>query len=368
MNVDNPQKIYVVRDFNSNNIKSLYQVENDKKQKIVFKPNGDRFWQPFFLIFILIGILLFAISLIFNAYTYNSLRLDSNNSEVQFLNAITYSVSFAHLKTSASLFIATASLFAIAWIIRLFRAIVYVNLNKTVTLSNVDSYLIYKFSGRFVLYLFFTSLIITISLMAATDYAILNNMKHLQAFDNALGYYWYIAGIFAIITGSLFVVYVFTKIINQFAKTIKKYSTTTKDDDYLLMQQRKQEESFVKWLLNNILIWLLFIAIFLVVIWLFIYGTNAFHYFTFNITKNFVSSQFYIPLLSMWFSQISISAYVAGGSASFVIIFIWYVLLMNYIINNYDINKENKIRKEKARIERVSARLEEKENKRKIAH
>ncbi|MBO6022309.1 hypothetical protein J6P59_04590 [bacterium] len=93
------------------------------------------------------------------------------------------------LYSSSRLFISCAAIFLIALIIRTFRALIYVSINKTVTLKNIDSYLIYKFTNRFILYLAFISLIVTLALIASADIAIINNCEHIDTFVNAFSKY-----------------------------------------------------------------------------------------------------------------------------------------------------------------------------------
>ena len=343
---------------NKNNIKTLYMVEDDKKQKIIFKPESDRFYQPLFIILIAISFILLAIGLIINAYSLQSFQIINHSNWLT--NSVVCSTHFSLLYSSSRLFISCAAIFLIALIIRTFRALIYVSINKTVTLKNIDSYLIYKFTNRFILYLAFISLIVTLALIATADIAIINNCEHIDTFVNAFSKYWFIAAIFAIITASIFLIYLISRAFHLLVKNFKSLYRKNADDDYLLMTQRKQEESFIKWLLNTILIKLVIIAAILLMISFFFYGTNGISYWT------FINEQLQLPTsyanLHLYFVQIWILFYITGAFIAFVLIFASYDLIISYSINNHDYKKEQKIKKEKARIERLNVKYQEKIN------
>ena len=357
-NLDKVVSNNFINEPNKNNIKSLYKVEDDKKQKIIFKPESDRFYQPLFIILVTVSFILLVIGLILNAYSFQTFEI-INFFDVT-TNSITHSVHFLLLKQSSALFISCAVILLIALIIRLIRALIYVSINKTVALKNIDSYLIYKFTNRFILYFAVTNLIITLALMAAADIAIINNFKHILTFVNAFSHFWFIASIFAIITASIFLTYLVSKTFHLLVKNIKSLYKKNNDDDYLLMIQRKQEESFIKWLLNTILIRLVIVAATILMIAFFFYGVNGISYWT------FINTQTQLPIsyvnLHLFFVQIWILFYITGSFISLVLIFASYDLIVSYSINNHEYKKQEKMKKERARIERINVKYQNKLN------
>lgn len=68
-------------------------------------------------------------------------------------------------------------------------------------------------------------------------------------------------------------------------------------------------------------------------------------------------------MLHYFFIQISVSSYVFGASVIGLFIYLMFLLYMNYLINNDQVRKELKVKKEKARVERKELKLAMKKNK-----
>ena len=85
---------------------------------------------------------------------------------------------------------------------------------------------------------------------------------------------------------------------------------------------------------------------------------NGIYYSThlFNNNNTFV-------VLHYFFIQISVSSYVFGATIIGLFIYLMFLLYMNYLINNNEVRKERKMKKEKARVERKELKLAMKKNK-----
>lgn len=68
-------------------------------------------------------------------------------------------------------------------------------------------------------------------------------------------------------------------------------------------------------------------------------------------------------VLHYFFIQISVSSYVFGATVIGLFIYLMFLLYMNYLINNNEVRKERKMKKEKARVERKELKLAMKKNK-----
>ncbi|MBO6103792.1 hypothetical protein J6P04_01885 [bacterium] len=236
-----------------NSVKSLSQLEESKKQKIIYKPNSDKFFVPLFYLCLGIGITLLAIGIIINAYAFNSFSLQVINNIQQNINS--YSVKMVQLIPSAALILTSACIFVLCLIMRLCRFFVYAYINMNVKRKNVDSYLLYKFSSLFILYIAFTTGIVYFALYAVTDIAMYNNLHHISTFYNSLIKYLEPASIFGAICASFCLLYGVSVMINYALNFIKSmFKNKQTDEEYIAMRLHKTETSFIKLLLNKILV------------------------------------------------------------------------------------------------------------------
>lgn len=340
-----------------NSVKSLSQLEESKKQKIIYKPNSDKFFVPLFYLCLGLGIALLAIGIIINAYAFNSFSLGVNNYID--LNTSSYYVNMVQLIPSAALILTAACIFVLCLIMRLFRFFAYAYINMSVKRKNVDSYLLYKFSSLFILYIAFTTGIVYFALYAVTDIAMYNNLHHINTFYNALTKYLEPASIFGAICASFCLLYGISVMINYALNFIKSmFKNKQTDEEYIAMRLHKTETSFIKLLLNKILVWIVFICALCFVIATWFYSVNGIYYSThlFNSNNTFV-------VLHYFFIQISVSSYVFGATVIGLFIYLMFLLYMNYLINNNEVRKERKMKKEKARVERKELKLAMKKNK-----
>lgn len=348
------------------NIKTLSQVEADKKQKIIFKPNTDRFFQPLVLILGYFAIILLTIGLIITAYSYSSYTITGSLISYEEHTTVQYTFNFPLIQIAAYLLFVSAGLFLVCFLIRLFRGIHFVNINKEVKLEDVGSKLLTKFATRFVLYVFFLCAIVTIALIGANNTAVYNNQMQISATLKMLGKYWYLSAIFSIISGSVLVTYISMEATFYLKNIFKRYFLNKKDDpEIIAMVNHKRNESYVKLLINKILVIMFCFSVLIFIVSLFIYGTDglnyAYNYLLFE--RGDASSLLNAPFITNLFNQFSIALYITGGLFCFSIIYAIYVLVINYKINNYERTKEEKSKKERARIEKINMKTERKMHK-----
>lgn len=338
---------------NKSNIKFLSEIENDKKQKIIFKPESDRFFLPLTILILFFGLITFAIALILNAYSFDSMSikvLDQgavNNYPWLNDNGQLYIIDLPVIKASAILTLISAIFFGIAIIVRTIRGIIFVSINKEIKLENIDVNSVRKFTIRFVFYIFALCFIISLALIGSADVAALNNSNHIEAFENVYFKFWFISGIFSILTASILLFYFLLKISNLFVISLKHNNINKTDFEW--MKEKEQKQSYVKVLINHIQILLIFISLLLLMVSLFIYGIEAINVYSGDSFSN-------------GHIEFSISFYITGGFFCFSIIFSLYALLINNKVNNINNDKEEKIKKEKARIEKINMKIEKRKN------
>lgn len=339
-----------------NNIKTLSQVEADKKQKIIFKPDSDRFFQPLFLILMYFSIVLLTIGLIMSAYSYGTYSVTGSHILYEDHVPQEYGLNFPKIMDAAIILFISAGIFLICFIMRLFRGFAFISLNKEVKLKDVDSKLVFKFCNRFILYIFFLCAIVTVILIGITNVALFNNHTEAVVALKVLAQYWNIASIFAILSGSLFVIYFVMKLAYATKLLMKRYlDPKNEDSDLLSMINRRRNESYVKILINRILVICVYLASLMFAISLFIYGANGLAY-----AANYINDVMTVAIITNSFIQFSTAWYITGGLASLLLLYSIYALIINYKINNFERNKEEKRRKERARIEKINMKMERK--------
>lgn len=246
-------------------------------------------------------------------------------------------INVKYIKISAILMIVSAIIFLICLFIRLMRSFIFISINKEVKIQDIDRKLINQFIAKFVFYIAFTLFIVTLALIGSADIAIFNNEPRYGAFKNVYSNYLFISSIFSILTASFFLLYLFLKTILHFINLYNSYKSKPVEDKIC-------SQSFIKFLMNKILILFIIIDLLFLIIALFIYGVNG-------IQTSLLKDSYYVIF------------YITSGFFSFTFLFSMYTLLINNKVSNLNIRKEEKIRKEKARIEKINVKLEKRRKK-----